>query len=107
MGIVSTRAIGAGTVTVDNYSPSVGDYVTITCTPDAGESLIDVYAEYYPSRQPIAIYPDQLVQSFPVNSSEDIDIVATFTEPTPPPPTPTSKRKHMPIWMYPLFRQRR
>lgn len=107
MGIVNTRAIGAGTVTVDNYSPSVGDIVTITCTPDAGESLIGVYAVYYPSGESIAIYPDQLVQSFPVNSNEDIDIVATFTEPTPPPPTPTSKRKHMPIWMYPVLRQRR
>lgn len=106
MGIVNTRAIGAGTVSVNNYSPSVGDYVTITCTPDAGESLINVYAAYYPSGQSIAIYPDQLVQSFPVNSNEDIDIVATFTEPIPP-PTPTSKRKHMPIWMYPVLRQRR
>lgn len=91
---------GNGTAGVSNTTPSSGDTVTLTCTPNAGESLIDIIATTI-SGMSVALDPTLLIQTFTM-PNESILISVFFTGTTPPTPSFT-KKTGMPIWMYPMF----
>ena len=103
---------GNGVATVDNYHPLDGERFILKAIPNAGETLDDITAETSLG-QSIAM---QVVQEYPYTYNEQvwgnyIIIHVEFsgtTPPPPPPPPPTTyiEKKHMPIWMYPLFRFR-
>ena len=96
---------------IQNYADA-GDYVVIDATANGDDTFL-LWAVTSPS---------SLQLDFPVTSnpnaftmpSQAVQIHAEFTGETPtpqPPPQPPpwieplpTKRKHMPIWMYPMFR---
>ena len=44
MSKIDIVVVGNGTATVSNYDPLDGEAVTLTCTPDSGETIIDIEA---------------------------------------------------------------
>lgn len=101
---ITVISTGNGIAYVSNSEPSIGETVTLYCEPDEGETLLDVYAVDLGGHS-IALAV-QLVQTFVYNYDGMIITVEFSGTPTPPTPTP-SKKKKMPIWMYPVLRQRR
>ena len=96
---------GNGTAYVSNSDPVDGETVTLTCDAATGETIDDVEA-WDSSAHPVAFAPVQS-QSFVWYDSTyggALTIKVTFSGTTPPKPT-TTKRKRMPIWMYPCLRQ--
>lgn len=104
MAKIDVVVSGNGVAFVDDDNPSQGQTVTLTCEPDIGETLEDVLA-WDSDGHSIALYVQQS-QTFTWNDSwVAMTISVEFSGSTPPPPTPArTKRKHMPIWMYPMFR---
>ncbi len=96
---------GNGYAYVDDNNPEPNQLVTLDGSPDTGETLDDIIA-WDSGGHSIAMYA-QLPQSFNWNADwVAMTIKVVFSGTTPPtPPTPTTtKRKRMPIWMYPMFR---
>lgn len=108
MSKIDVVVVGNGYAYVSNSDPVDGETVTLTCDPATGETIDDVEA-WDSSAHPVAFAPVH-TQSFVWYDSAyggAMTIKVTFSGSTPPtPPTPTTtKRKHMPIWMYPCLRQ--
>jgi hypothetical protein len=100
---ITVNSYGNGTARVSNNNPVAGNIITLTCTPNTGEALLDIIARTV-GGQSMALDPTMLVQTFTM-PNESVIIEVSFTSITPPtPPTPTNKRKGMPIWMYPCLR---
>lgn len=104
MAKIDVVVSGNGIAYIDDNNPEPNQVVTLTCTPDAGETLDDILA-WDSTGHSIAMYVQE-VQSFAWNPDwVSMTISVEFSGTTPPPPTPTrTKRKRMPIWMYPMFR---
>lgn len=99
---VYVNTIGNGFASVDKPSPNYDEDVTLTCVPNAGETLVDIIGETI-SGQSVALDPLLEVQTFSM-PNESVIITVTFSGIIPPPVIPSVK-KHMPIWMYPMFRK--
>lgn len=103
---ISLAVTGNGIASVSNYFPTYGEMVDLYAIPNQGETLNDIYARTV-TGDPMALSVVEQ-QTFPM-PAESIIIYISFSGSTPPqPPTPTpayTKRKHMPIWMYPLLRK--
>ena len=103
MAKIDVIVSGNGVAYVDDDNPSQGQSVTLTCTPNTGETLDDVLA-WDSGGHSIALYVQQS-QTFTWDDTwVAMTISVEFSGTTPPTPTPTTRRKHMPIWMYPMFR---
>ena len=104
MAKIDVVVSGNGVAYVDDDNPSQGQSVTLTCIPDTGETLEDVLA--WDSGGHSIAAPVQPVWTFTWDETwVAMTISVEFSGTTPPPPTPTrTKRKHMPIWMFPMFR---
>lgn len=100
---ITMNVTGNGIARVSNYNPVAGNIITLTCTPNSGESLVDIIATTV-GGQSVALDPTLLVQTFTM-PNESINIAVEFTSYIPPTPVPTgTKKKGMPIWMYPVLR---
>lgn len=100
---ITVNSYGNGTARVSNNHPVAGNIITLTCTPNTGEALLDIIARTV-GGQSMALDPTMLVQTFTM-PNESVIIEVSFTSIIPPtPPIPTNKRKGMPIWMYPCLR---
>ena len=107
MSKIDVVVVGNGIAYVSNSDPVDGETVTLTCTPDTGETIDDVEA-WDSSAHPVAFapVPSQSFVWYDSTYGGAMTIKVTFSgSPTPPTPTETHKRKHMPIWMYPMFRR--
>lgn len=103
MAKIDVVVSGNGVAYVDDNNPSQGQSVTLTCIPDTGETLDDILA-WDSGGHSIALYVQQS-QTFTWDDAWiSMTISVEFSGTTPPTPTPTTRRKHMPIWMYPMFR---
>ena len=89
---------GNGTAVVDVDNPDDGDTVTLTCSPDAWWWTQSITAEdKFGNTIPLQ---RTNTQTFTWDDTwEEMYIYVDFAE-----FRKTKKRKHMPIWMYPIFR---
>lgn len=100
---ISVNTTGNGRAYVSNYNPIAGNIITLTCRPNTGEYLVDIIATTV-GGQSVALDPTAQVQTFTM-PSESIIIDVSFTSISPPTPVPSgTKKKGMPIWMYPCLR---
>ena len=110
---IQTGSTGNGTISVSDRTPQAGDTITLRCIPAAGETLLDIEARIISSGQAMALSVTE-IQTFPM-PNESVYIFATFsgtTPPTPYPPQPyppyiINTSKSMPIWEYPVIKNRR
>lgn len=85
------------------YRAEAGEDVFIHARPNGEDSFINWTSD---SGGAVIDFEDG-ENTFFTMPDNDVEITAHFTGETPPPPPPPSygkKRKHMPIWMYPVFR---
>ena len=107
MSKIDVIVVGNGIAYVSNSDPVDGEIVTLTCTPDTGETIDDVEA-WDSTSHPVAFAPvgSQDFVWYDSTYGGALTIKVTFSgSPTPPTPTETHKRKRMPIWMYPCLRR--
>lgn len=99
MGQIFLNPTGNGTATCDNPAPTDGEWFTITCTPDPGETLNDVRA-FDSYDNPVAIPVQQIItmQFRGVWRNLYVDI---YFSGGPTPPTPT-----VPVWLLFKIRER-
>lgn len=93
---------GNGTASASVYRATQGQQVTITATPNAGDTFQGWSLLY----GDITLNPNDNPQTFTMGT-QAVQIQASFTGTTPPPPPPPFENrppKKMPIWMYPIFR---
>ena len=98
---------GDGTASVNPSTVSTGDTYDLTCTPNTGETLLDIIATETDTGMSVAIPVVTGTQTVPFNSASNLSIRVIFsgTPPTPPPPVHgVTKRNKLPIWMYPQRR---
>lgn len=107
---ITTAVSGNGTITVSDYTPEPLQEITLSCIPASGETLLNIDARIISSQQSVALSLVE-VQTFPM-PTESISILAEFTGTTPVPPIPPvptygKRKRKMPIWLYPIFRNRK
>lgn len=100
--LISINTYGNGVASVDDYTPTSGQIVTLNCVPDSGETLDDIIARTT-TGQSMALDPTLLTQTFTMPPN-DIIINVYFSGSTPPIPTGGTREHHMPIWEYPIMR---
>ena len=101
--MISVVTEGNGSAYVSNPYPTDGGVFTLYAYPDTDWELTDIIAEDYQGYS-IAVYVQE-EQDIEYNEDwGDVLITVTFAYVEPP---VRAKRKHMPIWMYPILRQRR
>lgn len=103
MGQIFMNINGNGYAYVSNNYPIDGERVTLTCVPDPGEILLQVFAtdswDHY-----IALFPDALQQSFIFRDAwNNMYIEVYFSGSTPPGPGPGS----FPAWLLFKFKKRK
>ena len=98
---------GSGTASASAYRADSGTTILLSAVPSSGETF---YGWTVTSGN-ITIDDPTATSTFFVMGTENVNIRARFSGTAPPdPPSPpaptqtTAKRKHMPIWMYPMFR---
>ena len=95
---------GNGTVTLSPRMANAGDTITIECFPASGEVLEQLEAKEISSGQSIALIFQTASQTFPM-PSDNVQVYVKFSGETPPQPIPQIKKRHMPIWFYPVLRR--
>lgn len=98
---ITIKIVGNGTVTKSKSRADAGEYVDIEAFPNG----TDTFVEWSVDSGGITLNPTDNPQTFEM-PNEPVIITAEFTGETPQPPLPTPyyRPKHMPIWMYPVFR---
>ena len=95
---------GNGTAYAIPSNPSIGEEFMFYAVPFDGDTLLDVTctdADGYS----IAV-PTSMTFSMTMPNTSAITFHVSFSGTTPPTPaTQTYKKKHMPIWMYPILRR--
>ena len=105
---ISVTSVGNGTAYVSDYNPADGATFTLYAEPASGEELLSIKAW---DENGYSIAMEQYTPytyTYNAGWGAHISIIVTFsgTPPVPPvPPTSYIQKKHMPIWMYPMFRK--
>ena len=102
--MISVTYTGNGIAYVTNYDPDQGEIVTLYCLPAEGETLLDVYAIDLTGHSiALGVVEEQTI----TYNYNGMKITVEFSGTSPVEPFKDHIHKKMPIWMYPVIRQRR